>query len=72
MSNMMEVFKAGDEIDGYCGGVFGRDDYDFKVCVFVTPSYAVFQNADNRGAVLNYYDDIKSDFKRGMFSDTDQ
>lgn len=65
--NMMKVFKPGDEIDGYCGGRFG--DYDDKVCVLATPKYAVFQNRDGDGSVLNYYYGIEGDFERGKFTD---
>ena len=54
--NMLQVFKAGDRIGGYCNGAFGRDDYDNKTCVMVTPNYAVFENEDGDGTVLNYGD----------------
>lgn len=67
--NMMQVFYVGEEIDGYCGGVFGRDDYDDKICIMVTPKYAVFQNMDGDGSVLNYYDGIYENKQKGMFSD---
>ena len=66
--NMMQVFRPGDEINGYCGGCFGRDDYDDKVCVLVTPKYAVFQNEEGDGTVLNYYEGIVEDHQKGMFT----
>jgi len=40
---MSELFSVGDTIYGFCNGYFGRDDYDDKVCVIVTPRYAVFE-----------------------------
>lgn len=52
--NMLQLFKPGDVIYGYCNGFFGRDDYEEKVCVFVMPKYAVFQYEDGGGTVLNY------------------
>lgn len=54
--NMMQLFKCGDEIDGYCNGYFGRDDYDFKTCVMVAPLYAVFQNEAGYARTLNMDD----------------
>lgn len=58
--NMMQIFKAGDEIGGYCNGFFGRDDYENKTCVLVTPKYAVFQYQEGGNAVvLNYTDKLK-------------
>ena len=53
---MLEIFNVGDEITGYCNGYFGIDDYDDKVCVFVTKDYAVFENEKGEGTVLNYED----------------
>ena len=67
--NMMQVFRVGDEVSGYCCGVFGRDSYDDKVCVFVSLNYAVFQNKDGHGYILNYYDDIASDVTNKVFTD---
>ena len=57
---MLQVFKVGDEIEGYCSGQFGRDDYARKVCVMVTTDYAVFERVDEDGkregaTVLNYF-----------------
>lgn len=43
---MKKYFSTGDVIYGYCNGVFGRDDYDQKVCVKVTKKYAIFQYLD--------------------------
>lgn len=40
---MLKYFSVGDIIYGYCNGFFGRDDYETKVCVKVTPHYAVFE-----------------------------
>ena len=54
---MLQLFKEGDIIYGYCNGAFGRDDYEDKVCVKVTPHYAVFEylDADINGAtVINF------------------
>jgi len=58
MPNMLQLFKAGDTIYGYCGGAFGRDDYDTKVCVKVTPNYAVFENSGGFATVLNFNDNL--------------
>ena len=52
--NMLQIFFIGDEIHGYCGGEFGRDDYASKICVLVTPEYALFQYENGTAAVLNY------------------
>ena len=43
MSENRQLFKAGDIIQGYCNGAFGRDDYDSKICVFTADDFAVFQ-----------------------------
>ena len=52
---MLQVFKLGDEIGGYCNGYFGRDNYTSKICVMVTPTYAVFESVEKRDAqVLNW------------------
>lgn len=40
---MNDYFKVGDKIYGYCCGMFGRDDYTDKICVYVSPKYAVFE-----------------------------
>ena len=56
-SNMLQLFKPGDVIYGYCGGAFGRDSYDTKTCTFVTKSYAVFENEEGVGQILNF--DVK-------------
>jgi len=64
MGNMMQHFAVGDEIGGYCNGVFGRDDYEDKICVLVRPTYAVFEYTDGHGAaVLNYDEDSTSYYK---------
>lgn len=55
---MLQLFNPGDTIYGYCNGYFGRDDYDDKVCVMVTPKYAVFQNAEGEGSVLRYSNEL--------------
>lgn len=57
MKNMLQLFKEGDVIYGYCNGAFGRDDYEDKVCVKVTPYYAVFEYLDeyeNGATVINF------------------
>ena len=51
--NMLQIFNVGDEITGYCNGYFGRDDYNDKVCVFVTKDYAVFEDNTGHGSVVN-------------------
>lgn len=56
--NMLKVFSVGDELHGYCNGYFGRDDYDDKTCVYLTKSYAVFENEKGGGTVLNYEDGL--------------
>lgn len=59
--NMMQIFKVGDEIGGYCNGYFGRDDYDNKTCVMVTPKYAVFENEHGEGRILNFSERLAGD-----------
>ena len=62
--NMMQVFKVGDEIGGYCNGYFGRDDYENKTCVMVAPKYAVFEIwGTGIGVILNYSDGLEIDAK---------
>lgn len=64
---MLELFKVGDIIFGYCSGYFGRDGYDNKVCVMVTPRYAVFENMTGElfekgdAVTLNYTELCTSD-----------
>ena len=54
---MYQFFNVGDKIYGFCNGFFGRDDYDTKMCVMVTPKYAVFQwlegEFEGQATVLN-------------------
>ena len=58
--NMMLIFKLGDEIGGYCSGYFGRDDYENKTCVMVTPKYAVFEIWETGiSVVLNYSEGLE-------------
>ena len=57
--NMLKIFKVGDEIGGYCNGNFGRDCYRDKICVFVTKDYAVFEDVNGRGHVLNYKEGLE-------------
>jgi len=57
--NMLQIFQVGDVIENYCNGYFGRDDYERKVCVMVTPKYAVFQYEDGQAAVLNYSEGLE-------------
>ena len=56
--NMYDFFKIGDVIGGFCNGAFGRDDYDNKVCVLSTLTYAVFEYSEKReyAVVLNLSD----------------
>lgn len=51
--NMFRFFRVGDEIQGYCQGFFGRDDYEDKICVLVRPSYAVFEYENGSATVVN-------------------
>jgi hypothetical protein len=51
--NMLQLFKPGDTLYGYCNGFFGRDDYERKICVAVRPKYAVFEYEDGNATVLN-------------------
>ena len=53
---MKNLFSPGDIIYGYCNGAFGRDDYDTKTCIFVNNNYAVFQNDEGYGTILNKQD----------------
>ena len=55
---MKDLFSVGDRIGGFCNGYFGRDDYDDKVCVFVNNTFAVFQNDDGVGSVINKEDGL--------------
>ena len=57
--NMLQIFKLGDQIGGYCNGFFGRDDYDNKICVMVNPKFAVFQNEEGEGSILAYSEGLK-------------
>lgn len=58
--NMMKIFKVGDEISGYCNGYFGRDDYEDKVCILVTPKYAIFEHVESgTAAALHYETDLE-------------
>jgi hypothetical protein len=67
---MLNLFKPGDEVFGYCCGYFGRDDYDDKVCVMVTPKYAVFQNEEGEGTILNYSESrLAEDVLAGKFQE---
>jgi len=50
---MNMFFSPGDKIYGYCGGLFGRDDYDDKVCVMVSFNYAIFVNDEGYASALN-------------------
>ncbi len=64
--NMLQIFTAGDQISGFCNGYFGRDDYEDKVCIMVTPRYAVFEYNDSDSemngfaVVLNYSENLKN------------
>ena len=60
METMHDIFAVKDRIGGYCNGFFGRDDYGDKVCVFVTDKFAVFQNDEGVGSVLNYQSCLKA------------
>ena len=71
--NMLKAFSVGDEIYGYCNGAFGRDDYDHKVCVMVTPEYAVFEYIKDslytglkagNATILNYDGCYKDSFEK--------
>ena len=57
---MLQIFKVGDVIGGYCNGYFGRDDYDTKSCVMVTLNYAVFEYSDGTATVLNYFEGLEN------------
>jgi hypothetical protein len=60
---MLQLFKPGDQIYGYCNGYFGRDDYADKICVMVRPKYAVFEHVDKGTAtVLGYRDDLTTEW----------
>lgn len=53
---MKRIFTPGDRIGGYCNGLFGRDDYSDKTCIFVNDDMAVFQYEDGSGCVINKED----------------
>ena len=62
--NMMQIFKLGDELTGFCNGHFGRDDYEDKTCIMVTPKYAVFEcHETGIGRIINYTDGLELDAK---------
>lgn len=69
-NNMMQIFKIGDRIGGYCNGYFGRDDYDNKTCVFVALKYAVFENEDRCGSILNLTDGLDECVKNWEWQDS--
>lgn len=52
MKTMYDYFKFGDTLYGFCNGYFG-DDYENKVCVLVTQTYAVFEYENKNAVVLN-------------------
>jgi hypothetical protein len=52
--DMTDIFEVGDEINGFCSGCFGRDDYEDKVCVMVAPMYAIFEYRSGCAALLDY------------------
>lgn len=54
--NMLQFFKPGDTLYGYCGGAFGRDAYSDKICVSVRPLYAVFEFENGTATVLHMSD----------------
>lgn len=56
MANMLQFFKPGDVLYGYCNGAFGRDSHGTKTCISVRPKYALFETDDGRAEVLNFYD----------------
>ena len=58
----MRYFEVGDRIYGFCSGFFGRDDYENKICVYVTDTYAVFEYESDRtkATVLNYVSESES------------
>lgn len=62
---MNKYFKLGEKIYGFCNGFFGSDDYDNKICVFVTPDYAVFQYIEGKfegnATVLNNPDELNEE-----------
>ena len=58
---MLQLFKVGDTIYGFCNGYFGRMDYDTKICVLVTPKYAVFEYKNGSATVLNYREGMEDD-----------
>jgi hypothetical protein len=62
---MNKFFNIGDTLYGFCNGFFGRDDYDNKMCVLVTPMYAVFQYLDGdlkgQAVVINNPDRLNED-----------
>jgi len=61
-NNMLNYFKIGDIIYGYCNGCFGRDDYNAKICVHITPWYAVFEYLDReQGATILNISTIEND-----------
>lgn len=60
---MLNLFTVGDVLYGFCNGYFGRDDYSTKICVMVTPNYAVFQytggEAQGFATILNYKEGLR-------------
>ena len=62
---MHKLFNIGDKIYGYCNGFFGRDSYSDKKCVFVSENYAVFEDEDGVGHVLNMNEYLNKEFVDG-------
>lgn len=60
VTNLLQLFRPGDVIHGFCNGYFGRDDYETKTCVAVTRRYALFEYEDGRATVMNQHDNQPS------------
>jgi len=56
---MTTHFYVGQKISNFCNGFFGRDDYEPKTCVLVTPMFAVFVYDDGSATVLNASENLE-------------
>lgn len=54
IENMHHLLKVGDVLKGYCGGFFGRDDYEDKTALIVVTKFAVLGYKNGNAVVMNF------------------
>jgi hypothetical protein len=73
---MDQLFRVGTRIGGFCGGAFGRDDYEDKICVMATRRYAVFEyvtgSFKGSATVLNRREGLTEEDVRKWQDDADE